>query len=245
VDKVRGGSASLAGEDARHLGQVLRAEPGQLYELSDNRAVYLAEIEAVRKDEVRFRILEELAAEGPPLRLTLFLALIKFDRFEWAVEKATELGAEAIIPVAAARSEKGLEQAAVKRMERWRKVARESSQQSRRAHLPEIGAPVTFAQALGAPGACRYFLDESGDAPLLAALPLERTPGDEVRLLVGPEGGWTDAERECARQASWTPASLGPAILRAETAAVAATAVLVSAWACMADTEPPPAPSSY
>ena len=230
VDEVRDGRAGLAGEDARHLGQVLRAEPGQVCELSDNRAVYLAEIEAVRKDEVRFRILEELAAEEPPLRVTLFLALIKFERFEWAVEKATELGAAAIVPVETARSEKGLERAAAKRTERWRRIARESSQQSRRARLPEIGAPVSLAQALAAPGGWRCFLDESGGAPLLTALPEKRAPEDEVRLLVGPEGGWTDAERESARQAGWTRAWLGPAILRAETAAVAAMAVLTSAW---------------
>ncbi len=230
MDEVRGGRAGLAGEDASHLRHVLRAESGQVYELSDNRSVYLAEIEAVGKDEVRFRILEELAAEEAPLRLTLFLALIKFERFEWAIEKATELGAEAIVPVRAARSEKGLERAAEKRLERWRKIARESSQQSRRARLPEIGAPVTLAQALCARGGCRYFLDESGGAPLLASLPRERAQRDEVRLLVGPEGGWTDAEREWAAQAGWTRIWLGPAILRAETAAIAAMAVLANAW---------------
>ena len=230
VDEVRDGSASLAGEDARHLGQVLRAEPGQVCELSDNRSVYLAEIETVRKDAVRFRILEELPVEEPPLRIALFLALIKFERFEWAVEKATELGTDAIVPVETARSEKGLERAAVKRMERWRRIARESSQQSRRVRLPEIGAPVTLAQALSAPSGLRYFLDENGGAPLLAALPEQRTAGDEVRLLVGPEGGWTDPERDCACQAGWTRVWLGPAILRAETAAVAAMAVLASAW---------------
>ena len=243
VDEVRDGSASLAGEDARHLGQVLRAEPGQVCELSDNRSVYLAEIETVRKDGVRFRILEELPAEGPPLRIALFLALIKFERFEWAVEKATELGAVAIVPVETARSEKGLERAAVKRMERWRRIARESSQQSRRVRLPEIGAPVTLAQALGGRSGSgdplqdwspapllSYFLDEGGGAPLLAALPEKRSAGDEVHLLVGPEGGWTDAERECACQAGWTRVWLGPAILRAETAAVAAMAVLAGAW---------------
>ncbi len=230
VDEVRGGYAGLTGEEARHLGQVLRAEPGQLYELSDNRSVYLAEIEAVRKEEVRFRVLEKLVTEEPPLRLTLLLALIKFDRFEWAIEKATELGAEAIVPVEAARSENGLERAAVKRMDRWRKIARESSQQSRRARLPEIRPPVAFAQALGGAGGCRYFLDESDGVPLLAAVPEKRAARDEVHLLVGPEGGWTDAERDCAGQAGWTRIWLGPAILRAETAAIAAMAVLASAW---------------
>lgn len=230
VDEVRDGCAGLTGEDARHLGQVLRAEPGQVCELSDNHSVYLAEIEAVRKGEVRFRVLEKLAPEEPPIRITLFLALIKFERLEWAIEKATELGAEAIVPVETARSEKGLERAALKRMERWRRIVRESSQQSRRARLPEIGAPVTLARALGATAGLRYFLDESHGPPLLAALPEKRTAGDGVHLLVGPEGGWTDAERERAIETGWTRVWLGPAILRAETAAVAALAVLTSAW---------------
>jgi 16S rRNA (uracil1498-N3)-methyltransferase len=238
VDEVRDGRAALAGENARHLGQVLRAEPGEVCELSDNRSVYLAEVEAVRKDEVRFRILEPLAAEELPLRLTLFLALIKFERFEWAVEKATELGVEAIVPVSTARSEKGLEQAAVKRVERWRRIARESSQQSRRVRLPEIAAPVTFARALATSSALRYFLDESAAPPLLAALPAQRRAGDEAHLLVGPEGGWTDTERHSAAEAGWTRVWLGPAILRAETAALAALAVLTSAWLPLSEPRP-------
>jgi 16S rRNA (uracil1498-N3)-methyltransferase len=220
----------LSGDDARHLRQVLRAEEGQRYEISDNRSVYVAEIDGVRKDEVSFRVLEELPAEPPPLHLTLLLALTKFERFEWAIEKGTELGAETIVPVEAERSEKGLERAASKRMERWRRIARESSQQSRRARMPEIGGPARLADILGLPGALRYFLDEAGGAPLLSALPLQRTGADKVLLAVGPEGGWTDAERGLAAASGWTRVSLGPMILRAETAAIAAAAIVVSAW---------------
>ncbi|HEX8985233.1 MAG TPA: RsmE family RNA methyltransferase [Bryobacteraceae bacterium] len=227
VDEIRQGRAVLAGEEARHLRQVLRAEEGQRYELCDNRAVYLAEIDAVRKDEVRFRVIEELAAEAPPVRLTLLLALIKFDRFEWAVEKATELGVETIVPVAAERSEKGLDRAAGKRLERWRRIARESSQQSRRARVPDVAEPVRLAGALSEPG---YFLDEEGGQPLAAAFPAARAQDDCVRILIGPEGGWTEAERRLAREAGWKPVWLGPAILRAETAAVAAAAVVMNAW---------------
>jgi 16S rRNA (uracil1498-N3)-methyltransferase len=230
VDGVRGGLAVLAGDDARHLRQVLRAEPGQRYELSDNRGVYLAEIEAVRKDEVSFRVVEELTPEESPLRLTLLVALIKFDRFEWAIEKVTELGVEAVIPVRAERSEKGLDRAAAKRLERWRKIARESSQQARRARLPEIAAPVPLQAALETGAGCRLFLDEAGGRPLLSALPAHRAQGDRVLLAVGPEGGWTEAERQLAAGHGWTRVSLGPSILRAETAALAAVAVLANAW---------------
>lgn len=231
VDSVRDSRAVLTGGDARHLRQVLRAEAGQRYELSDNRSVYLAEIESLTGDRVSFRVLEELAAPPPQVRLTLLLALIKFDRFEWALEKATELGVENIVPIVAERSEKGLERAAVKRLGRWRKIVRESSQQARRARLPEVLAPAAFQDAVTGAASYSYLLDEQpGACPILSLLPARPLPPDTVRLLVGPEGGWTGAERAHARQAGFAPASLGPNILRAETAAIAALAIVAAAW---------------
>jgi 16S rRNA (uracil1498-N3)-methyltransferase len=231
VDAIHGTSAVLAGDEARHLGQVLRAEAGQLYEISDNHAVYLAEIESVRKDGVRFRIIKELAPAPATVNITLMLALIKFDRYEWALEKTTELGVAAIVPVEAERSEKGLRLAAAKRMERWRKIVRESSQQARRARIPEIMPPVRFPEAVKGPGAFRCFLDEQpGAPPLLGALPPIRQATGSVRILIGPEGGWTDSERSRAGAEGWTAVSLGSNILRAETAAIAAVAVIASGW---------------
>jgi 16S rRNA (uracil1498-N3)-methyltransferase len=229
VDEVRHGRAVLAGDEARHLRQVLRAEEGQRYELSDNHTVYLAEIDTVGKEQVAFRVIEELPVTPPPVRLTLLIALTKFDRFEWALEKATELGVEQIVPVAAERSEKGLELAAAKRMERWRKILREASEQSRRASMPKLCEPVRLAAALAvAPG---YFLDEAGGPPLATALAASQAAaGDCVRLAIGPEGGWTDAERELAHKSGWTTVWLGPTILRAETAVVAAAAIVMSRW---------------
>ena len=220
----------VTGNEAHHLGRVLRAETGRQYEISDNESVYLAEIEAIGKDEISFRVLEEVPALRPPLELTLFIALMKFDRFEWALEKATELGAAKIIPIEAARCEKGLEQAAKKRLERWRKIVRESSQQSRRAEVPRISEPVRLDDALAIVGARRYFLDECGGEPLLAAFGPERAPGDEVLVAIGPEGGWTEAERELAVSRGWKRVTLGPLILRAETAVAAAAAVAMNAW---------------
>lgn len=217
VDRVARGAAELHGDEAAHLTRVLRVETGQRYEISDNQRVYLAEVAAARKDRVEFRVIEELfePASGPSV--TLYAALIKFDRFEWIVEKATELGAARIVPVDTARCEKGLSEAAPKRLERWRRIARESSQQSRRARLPEIGEPMRLS-TLPETG---VLLDEDTGAPPLAAL-LPATA-----LLVGPEGGWTDDERRaCARQ-GWKAASLGPRILRAETAAIAALSVIL------------------
>jgi 16S rRNA (uracil1498-N3)-methyltransferase len=231
VDEVRCGKAQIAGEDARHLTRVLRVEAGQRYEISDNRNVYLAEIETAHKENVVFKTLEKLPAAPPTARFELYAALIKFDRFEWIVEKATELGVTEIVPVEAARSERGLEKAAAKRLERWRRIALEASQQSRRPHLPEIAAPVPLARVLARSGTCRYALDEApGTAPLLKALPAIRTAQDTVGILTGPEGGWTEDERTSFAAAGWTPVSMGPTILRAETAVIAALAVVSQAW---------------
>jgi len=231
VPKVRNGKADLEGEDARHLRRVLRAQPGQKYELSDNEQLYLAEIDTIGKDVVSFHIIETLQPAQPPLRLTLLTALIKFDRLEWILEKATELGVETIIPFESARSEAGLERAAVKRLERWRRIVLESSQQCRRVTMPEISEPTGFEEALNVEATHRFFLDEHSDTPpILSALPATRTAGDTVALLLGPEGGWIDYERSAAAAAGWKPVSLGPQILRAETAAIAALAILSAAW---------------
>lgn len=233
VEEVREQRAVLSGEAADHLRRVLRARTGDRYELSDNRCVYLAEIEGFARGEVLFRILQPLPGESPPLRLVLKAALVKFDRFEWMIEKATELGVEQITPVIAARSEKGLEQGALKRMERWRRIAREASQQARRVRLPEIHPPAQFETTLHDCSTCRYFLDESRTGtPLLEALPPagRRRREDSVAVLVGPEGGWSEAERGAAGAAGWEAVTLGTYVLRAETAATAAIAVLMNAW---------------
>jgi 16S rRNA (uracil1498-N3)-methyltransferase len=227
VDAVRNGHAAIEGDDARHLTRVLRAAPGQRYEISDNADVYLAEIESARKERVVFRTLEKLEAPAVGPRLILCAALIKFDRFEWIVEKATELGVSEIVPVETARSERGLERAAHKRLERWRRIALEASQQSRRARLPEVREPISFEGALAQPASCRIALDEEKDgASIMAALPRKLSPEDSIALLTGPEGGWTDHERAALVEAGWRRVWLGPLILRAETAAIAAVAIV-------------------
>ena len=230
VNAIRGGTAELAGEDARHLTRVLRVEPGQRFEISDNRAVWLAEVTEARGDRVIFRTIEPLDSPAFPVHITLVAAIVKFDRFEWMIEKATELGVERILPVEAARTEKGLFEAARKRAERWGRIARESSQQSRRTRVPEILPAIRFDACLATPAAYRYFLDELGAPPLLGLLPLNRIVTDEVAVMLGPEGGWTEDERQAAVAGGWLQASLGPLILRAETAAAAALAVVGSAW---------------
>jgi 16S rRNA (uracil1498-N3)-methyltransferase len=233
VDQIRDNRAELLGADAHHLARVLRAKTGQQYEISDGAQIYLAEIASVEKERILFQVLEEIAVPPAALQLKLLPALIKFDRFEWLVEKATELGVVAIAPVAAERSERGLAEAAQKRAGRWRRIAHEASQQARRSSPPEILGPISVEVATQLAFGWRYFLDEKpGAEPLLSAIPPAeaRQPSGTVVLLTGPEGGWTDRERECAIKAGWRPVSLGPLILRAETAALAGAALLMHSW---------------
>jgi 16S rRNA (uracil1498-N3)-methyltransferase len=230
VDAIRGGAAELRGDDARHLTRVLRAQPGQLYEITDSRCAYLAEISEARGDCVLFRVLEPVASPEPPVSITLLAALIKFDRFEWIIEKATELGVERILPVETARSEKGLLAASAKRAERWARIAKESSQQSRRLRPPVIIPAARFDAALTTAAGHRFILDEAAAPPLLHVIPSAIERFATVALLVGPEGGWTETEHQQACNTGWHPVSLGPYILRTETAAAAAIAIVANAW---------------
>src|SRR5882672_9591922 len=154
VEKFEEGSATLRAETAHHLGRVLRAETGQLYELSDGQCVWLARTESVGREEVQFILVEPLPAPVAPVRIELLLAIVKFDRFEWALEKATELGADEIVPLAAERSEKGLIAAAGKRAERWKRILAESAQQGRRLCIPglsDAAKPLDAFRASAAP----------------------------------------------------------------------------------------------
>jgi 16S rRNA (uracil1498-N3)-methyltransferase len=232
ASRVEGGRAWIEGDAARHLRRVLRVAPGMRFEVAGGGRRYLGAVSGAGRDEVEFELIEELAAPPPPARTHLLCALLKFEHFEWMLEKATELGAESITPVYSARCGKGLDQAAVKRLDRWRRIVHESGQQSRRVCPPALGGPVRLKQALAAEGEVRLWLDEErGPPPLLGALPPARTNGQRVLLLCGPEGGWEEEERALAREAGWSPASLGPLVLRAETAALAALAVVNAAWA--------------
>ena len=223
VSAVDRGFAELQGEDARHLSRVLRAEAGQLYELSDNRQKYLGKVTDVGKDNVRFEIVESLPSERESPEIHLYAAIVKFENFEWGIEKATELGVDRIVPVQTARTEAGLDRAVAKRLERWRRIAVESSQQSRRVFLPELSECMRFRDVVSVADGRRMILDENRNGTALAA---QAKTGDPIRILIGPEGGWTEEERALALAAGWMPTSLGPRILRAETAWLAALAIL-------------------
>ncbi len=234
--------AALTGEQAAHLARVLRAQPGQVYDIVANGFLHRAEITAVSDSAVEFILHEELEADAA-LPIHLLLAVFKFDHFEWAVEKATELGVARITPILARRTEKHLALAAPKRVERWRRIALESSKQSRRTDIPEIADPIALATALNADAApLRILLSETEQNRTLASalnehknLPAElhhdgwdtnHQPVDfRLDLAIGPEGGWTPEEMSLFTQHAWTHVTLGPRILRAETAAIAAIAI--------------------
>jgi 16S rRNA (uracil1498-N3)-methyltransferase len=226
VGQFAGKSAVMDGEAAHHLGRVLRAQTGQLYELSDGEQVWLGRIENVTRDRVQFALLEQLPAFHPRVNVTLLLAVVKFDAFEWAIEKATELGVSTIVPLAAERSEKALLAAAAKRADRWRKILLEASQQSRRVRVPVLdglskpgGAFASRKDALG------VLLSEQPTASSLRKV-LQGQQATNAIVAIGPEGGWTEAEFAVAQRGGFLEASLGRRILRTETAVVTALASL-------------------
>ncbi len=218
--------AALTGEQALHLGRVLRAEVGQIFDVVAAGFLHRAEITAVAPDRVDFVLHEELESDHA-LPLHLHLAVFKFDHFEWAIEKATELGVQRITPILARRTEKHLAQAAVKRVERWRRIAHEASQQSRRTSVPEVADPVALKAALAAEQAgVRILLSETEQSlSLMEALAQRPAEAGSYALAIGPEGGWTHDEMALFTAYNWTPVTLGPRILRAETAAIAAIAI--------------------
>lgn len=222
--------AELTGDDAHHLTRVLRVERGQKYEISNNHQIWLAEVVEAHKNRVVFQVIEPIDPHPPTVRLTLLVSIIKFERMEWIFEKGTELGVERFIPIVSERSERGLDRAVPKRRERWEKIIMEAAQQSRRDQLPTIGDLLRFDQATRLEANVRWLLDEEGGQPILSAAPASRQPGDEVLLLIGPEGGWTDRERECG----WNRITLGSHILRTETACLAAASVVQALWGAAA-----------
>src|SRR6266436_8238072 len=226
VERFTDRGATIESGAVHHLGRVLRAQSGQLYELSDGQRVQLGRIEKVSRDRIEFALIEEIPAYHPPVDITLLLSLVKFDAFEWAIEKATELGVSTIVPLAAARSEKALVAAAGKRAERWKKILAEASQQSRRVRVPVLQSVSRPAEAFAAraTGPVKILLSEGPDAPSLRQILQAEPLRQQAVLAIGPEGGWTDAEFAAAHASGFREASLGKLILRTETAIVAALA---------------------
>jgi 16S rRNA (uracil1498-N3)-methyltransferase len=228
-------TATLTGVQAEHMARVLRAQPGMEADVVAGGHVFHAVVAAVTADEVRFNLIAELDAD-PALPVTLIVAVYKFDHMEWAIEKATELGVAAIAPVIARRTEKHLAQAAPKRVERWRRIAHEAAQQSRRSDVPLIDDPVllpTRVRTDPASGITRMVLAEQERTTTLRnamdeAVAAAGTEMPQLEIAIGPEGGWAPDEEALFDANGWRAVSLGPRILRAETAAITALAVVAS-----------------
>lgn len=229
ADEVSGNEAVLTGRNAEHLSRVLRARIGQQFEVATGDGVRLGEIVEIQPERVVFSLSNaQMSAEDASTpTVHLYLAIFKFERFEWAVEKCTELGVTAIVPVIAARTDAHLASAAKKRVERWGRIAHEASQQSRRNQVPEVSNPEELNNVLAVAPGKRIVLSEAEREQSLLSL---MKNSHEFSLAVGPEGGWTSSELDLFRSNGWQSASLGTTILRAETAATAALAVTLGAF---------------
>jgi 16S rRNA (uracil1498-N3)-methyltransferase len=233
-------TATITGAQAEHMARVLRAEPGMEADVVAGGHVFHGEVAAVTPIEVRFNLIAEIQAD-PALPVTLVMAVYKFDRMEWAIEKATELGVAAVAPVIARRTEKHLALAAGKRTERWRRIAHEAAQQSRRSDVPTIFDPAPLADRVRAAstattipiGAAHIVLAEQERTTTLRNAVEEATTTAQgemptLEIAIGPEGGWAAEEEALFDANGWIAASLGPRILRAETAAIAGLAIVAS-----------------
>lgn len=227
ADEVSGNQAALVGDHAHHLARVLRAQVGQGMDIVAGGVVRRGAITSVRDDRIEFELAEEVAASMLP-DVSLLLAIFKFDRLEWAIEKCTELGVRRIVPVIARRTDTHLAAAASKRLERWQRLVQQASEQSRRVDVPEVSHPVKLKDAVHQAATLRLLLAEiEKQQSLHDALEANRT-SQSLLLAVGPEGGWTEDEIALFTGQGWISTSLGETILRAETAAIAATAIAFS-----------------
>ncbi|MGA9355312.1 MAG: RsmE family RNA methyltransferase [Terriglobales bacterium] len=251
ADEIHGNVAALTGNHASHLSRVLRARVGQEFDIATGDLVRLGKVISVSDERVEFALGDEVGLRAGA-ELTLVLAIFKFDRMEWAIEKCTEIGVARIIPVIARHTDTHLATAAVKRHERWQRIVRQAAEQSRRATPPEVSAPVQLRELTsgdvlsgskrenmsGSPvgnnshnaidaRAPRIVLAETEAGNMLRdVLP---SPASAATLAVGPEGGWADDELCWFRDSGWSTASLGQTILRAETAAIVASALALDA----------------
>lgn len=227
ADEVSETCAALLGEHADHLIRVLRARVGQQFDIATGSAVRRGRIISIREGRVEFELGEELGAHSLA-NVSLLLSIFKFDRMEWAIEKCTELGVAKIVPVIARRTDAHLAAASAKRVERWRKIALQAAEQSRRSAIAEITRSMKVQEAVKLAGALRILLNESEQEDTLREVLSGHKEEKEILLAIGPEGGWAEDELQLFSNEGWISASLGPTILRVETAAIAATAITMA-----------------
>jgi len=228
ADEFSDTHAALVGAHAEHLAVVLRVRAGQTFEVVAGHHTRTGRVTSVSPDRVEFELGAPVVQGGTP-RIGLLMAIFKFDRMEWAIEKCTELGVERIVPVIARRTDSHLVRAAAGRVDRWQRIVKQAAEQSRRIAVPVVEQPVPLKDAVELTAATRIVLAESEQqVPIKDAL-ASHPANAELLLAFGPEGGWTDEELRLFSQHGWVSASLGATILRSETAAIAATAIAFAA----------------
>lgn len=227
ADEYSEDRAALVGAHAEHLAVVLRVRAGQSFEIVTGEKARLGRVTAISPQRVEFELGEDVVGGELP-RINLLMAIYKFDRMEWAIEKCTELGVARMIPVIARRTDPHLARAAAARVDRWQRVVRQAAEQSRRPTTPTVDLPVKVADIVNLPAPTRILLAESAREITLKDALSHHAPGGELLLALGPEGGWSDDEVALFGRNGWVAATLGATILRAETAAIAATAIALA-----------------
>ena len=234
-----GSTVELAPEEARHLRDVLRLEPGdEVFVFDGEGREFRCTIKESGRNGATLSVKGQIEAARPEssLRLTLGLALLKGEKFDLVVQKATELGVWRIIPVVTKLADVRLRDAAdtARRVARWQRIALEACKQSGRALVPEIAAPVPCAALIESVSSerdgWRAMFAERGGSGLNETIKNLQAQPLKVTALVGSEGGWTDEEIALAESAGWSVVTLGGRTLRAETAAIAITALLQHAF---------------
>lgn len=228
---IAGDLATLTGPDAHHAATVLRLKPGAAVTLLDGLGgAFACEVEAVAKGQVTLAVRSHEVAAPPAAQITLYQGLPKGDKLELVIQKATELGVARIVPLPAVRSIMKVEAGKLEnKLVRWRAIAREAAEQSERATLPVIDAPQSLATLVLPAGTCAYVLAErTGARSLPRALPPKPPAG--LALFVGPEGGWDPSELAQLQALGAEAVTLGPRILRTETAGLAALAIVMAAY---------------
>lgn len=233
-EAVQGNSIIFDSELAHHMGKVLRLAPGeQVTVCTGDGMVYLAELEQFSKDSVTGRILEVLENQKETdVQIVLYQGMPKGDKLELIVQKCTELGVSAVIPVETGRSIVHLDaKKAEKKIERWQKIAHEASQQSKRVQVPEIGPYLTWKQCLAQlkddDGLTIIFWEDEQTQSLKHLLRSQNEKPQKINLIVGPEGGLSEDEVNQLREIGAVSASLGKRILRTETAGLAGVAIIL------------------
>jgi len=229
-EQIIDASVSLSADEAHHLARVVRLRIGDEAQVFDGEGrEYRCRVAEIEKHSARLEVIDEIKDEvESPLRLTLAQALAKGEKFDLIVQKATELGVSAIVPIVTEHTDMKLsDDSSARRMDRWRRISMESLKQSGRRRLVEIKTPVAlneFVESL-VDSSTNLVMSERGGLPVRKALK-GVDPNSDVIALIGPEGGWSDIEYELFRSRGLTMITLGPRVLRTETAAIAAVTLI-------------------